>query len=335
MALEFVAGRPAAATGAVVRRYAGYRERTGEPLHRRERAGLIVPLILAFGPEIEVAPAGAPRQRLGAFVGGPATTWVDTWHAGEQFGVQVDLDLVGARRVLGGMPMAELADRVVPLEDVFGADGRRLLEALAGAPSWPLRFALVDAFLARRLAAAPLPPPDLVRAWRRLGETGGRLGIGALAAELGCSRRHLTARFREHVGVPPRSPPACCGSRARWTCSTPASRWPSRAAGGLLRPAAPRPRRPRPRGRDAGGVRGAPLPNVQDAGRGGGLAWAISTRRSSMVTQASSIIPYCATATRRQPSTGSSAPSAWSGAPSTPATTAPSCTPSSRSAEAW
>jgi AraC-like DNA-binding protein len=29
--------------------------------------------------------------------------------------------------------------------------------------------------------------------------------IGALAGELGCSRKHLIARFREQVGLPPKT----------------------------------------------------------------------------------------------------------------------------------
>jgi AraC-like DNA-binding protein len=55
------------------------------------------------------------------------------------------------------------------------------------------------------VAAARGPTPDVVWAWRRLEETGGRLAVEALARELGCSRRHLAARFREQVGLPPKT----------------------------------------------------------------------------------------------------------------------------------
>ncbi|MGH3610845.1 MAG: helix-turn-helix domain-containing protein, partial [Pseudonocardiaceae bacterium] len=40
--------------------------------------------------------------------------------------------------------------------------------------------------------------------WRRLHETGGRIRIHALAAELGCSRRYLQTRFGEQIGLPPK-----------------------------------------------------------------------------------------------------------------------------------
>ncbi|HTZ62791.1 MAG TPA: helix-turn-helix transcriptional regulator [Solirubrobacteraceae bacterium] len=32
----------------------------------------------------------------------------------------------------------------------------------------------------------------------------GRLRVSDLTSELGCSRKHLAARFREHVGLPPK-----------------------------------------------------------------------------------------------------------------------------------
>jgi AraC-like DNA-binding protein len=63
----------------------------------------------------------------------------------------------------------------------------------------------VDAFVASRLAEAPPPSPSVAWAWKRLGENRGRLDIGALAGELGCSRKHLIAQFREQVGLPPKT----------------------------------------------------------------------------------------------------------------------------------
>jgi AraC-like DNA-binding protein len=42
-------------------------------------------------------------------------------------------------------------------------------------------------------------------AWRRLRETGGQLPIADLVGELGCSNRHLVTRFREQIGLPPKT----------------------------------------------------------------------------------------------------------------------------------
>lgn len=51
----------------------------------------------------------------------------------------------------------------------------------------------------------PRPHPLVVAAWARLRETAGGIRIGALAAELGASRRHLTTTFHQQVGLPPKT----------------------------------------------------------------------------------------------------------------------------------
>lgn len=63
---------------------------------------------------------------------------------------------------------------------------------------------MVDEFLLGRLDDARSPVPSVTRALGRLRETAGRVPVGALAAEIGCSHRHLIAQFRDQVGVPPK-----------------------------------------------------------------------------------------------------------------------------------
>jgi AraC-like DNA-binding protein len=119
--------------------------------------------------------------------------------------VQLDLTPLGAHAVFG-VAMHELAGRCVALEDLIGErPAAGLVERLAGAEGWRERFPILDGFVTERAAAARGPTPDAVWAWRRLEETGGRLTVEALARELGCSRRHLAARFREQVGLPPKT----------------------------------------------------------------------------------------------------------------------------------
>jgi AraC-like DNA-binding protein len=125
--------------------------------------------------------------------------------AGEwQSGIEVNLTPLGTYLLLG-VPMEALANRVVGLEDLLGGTAAVLVEQLHEAPSWDARFDLVDAFVASRLAEARPPSPSVAWAWKRLGENRGRLDIGALAGELGCSRKHLIAQFREQVGLPPKT----------------------------------------------------------------------------------------------------------------------------------
>ena len=46
--------------------------------------------------------------------------------------------------------------------------------------------------------------PDTLRAWALLEASGGRMRVDALAAALGCSRRHLVNRFSADIGAPPK-----------------------------------------------------------------------------------------------------------------------------------
>jgi AraC-like DNA-binding protein len=189
-----------------IQRYVGYAERTAAPTRQREPPGTGVVLIFGLGPELRlVDPADPtrPPMRLGSFVGGPDDTCAVIEHDGEMRGVQVDLTPLAARMVFG-VPMHELAHRVVSLEDVFGAEARLFDERLFEAPTWDCRFGIIEAALGARLMAAEPPPPDVEWAWRRVRSARGRIRIDALAAELGCSRKHLATRFREHVGLSPK-----------------------------------------------------------------------------------------------------------------------------------
>jgi len=97
--------------------------------------------------------------------------------------------------------MHELAETTVPFEELLPAEiVRRLEEA-----TWAERFALLDDVLARRLVDAPAASPGVMWAWERLRATNGQVRIASLAEELGWSRKRLVARFREQIGLPPKT----------------------------------------------------------------------------------------------------------------------------------
>ena len=137
-------------------------------------------------------------------MGGLSDRPTDTEFVGAAGGVQVDLTPLGARRILG-LPMEELTNRVVALEDVLGRGAAELVERLAEAPGWPERFALLDAALLRRVDAGPAPAPEVAWSYGRLAATDGRVAVGALADEVGWSRRHFAARWRRDVGMGPKA----------------------------------------------------------------------------------------------------------------------------------
>ena len=79
--------------------------------------------------------------------------------------LEVRLDPLGAYQLLG-LPVNELSGQLTDLADVLGGAARRLAEQLREAPGWRQRFALMDQFLLRRMAAGRAPRP-------------GRLGVAA------------------------------------------------------------------------------------------------------------------------------------------------------------
>jgi AraC-like DNA-binding protein len=196
---------PVARLSGQVRGYIGYVEATPAPLRRREVASAEITLILSFGAPIAIGGSGAEQrsQLHTSFVAGLHDGPVVTEHAGRQHGVEIRLAPLAAGRLLG-VPMDELANRVVALDDLLGRDADRLLERLYHAPGWAERFGLLDAALARRLEATRAPAAGVAWAWKRLNETHGTAPIAALADEVGWSRRHLAAQFRRQVGVPPK-----------------------------------------------------------------------------------------------------------------------------------
>jgi AraC-like DNA-binding protein len=198
--LELASRPPHPALRRHVLRIQGYRERTPQPLRRVEPPQGAATLILSFGPALRLPDAD---MTLGSFVAGPDDAFTLTEHDGEAFGLQVDLTPFGAR-LLFGLPPGELARSVAPIEDVLGRPGPLLVERLADGGSWEERFAGLEAELVSRLRDAAPPPARVEWAWRRLVDSGGSASVGDLAAEVGWSRRHFGARFREHVGLPPK-----------------------------------------------------------------------------------------------------------------------------------
>ena len=156
-------------------------------------------LIVSLGPDMEIG-----GRRSGSFVAGAWDRPTVTGHYGEQAGYQLYLDLLASRRLLA-VPASELVNRLVALEDVLGSFAAELTQRLADAPDAKERHAVAQRLLTARLSEEPAAPPEVVYAFARLRATRGAAGIESLATEVGWSRRHLAARFREAVGLPPKA----------------------------------------------------------------------------------------------------------------------------------
>jgi AraC-like DNA-binding protein len=196
-------GRGGAAT--LAERYAGYRE-VGDGITRRTTASTGIALILAFGDPLIVAYGDESSRKptaLHAFVVGNHTKPAVTMAAGDQHGVEVNLTPAGAT-ALFRVPLDELTDRVVPLESVLGRAWQEIVERLAAATSWSSRFELLDGVLARQLDRVRLDP-EVDRLWRQLVRRHGSARIESLVDDTGRSRRQLTRRFRQQVGLTPKA----------------------------------------------------------------------------------------------------------------------------------
>jgi AraC-like DNA-binding protein len=180
------------------RSYTGYDEWSAAPLCRREVPSGEVTLILSPDSELRVP------ERHTSFVAGLHDSSSLVEHGGRQQGIEVRLTPFGAR-ALFGLPMHELTNRVVELDELAGGVGVELVERLWDADGWQRRFGILDAALAAGVAQAPPPSSELMWAFGRMRATDGRTAVGALADELGWSHRRLIARFREQIGMAPKT----------------------------------------------------------------------------------------------------------------------------------
>lgn len=189
---------PAPALRGVVDRVADFHERS-VPRRRLESPLVGVVLIVSLGPDMEI-----DGRRTGSFVAGVWDRPTMTAHYGEQAGYQLYLDVLGARRLLG-VPAGDLANQLVALDDVLGGFGVEFAERLAAAGSAQERHATAQRLLASRLSLDQPPAREVAYVLARLRATAGAARVEALAAEVGWSRRHLAARFREAVGLTPKA----------------------------------------------------------------------------------------------------------------------------------
>lgn len=119
-----------------------------------------------------------------------------------QEGIQVAVHPLAARRVLG-LPAAALSELTQEGEDVLGSGVRALHSRVSSAEPGERSRLVVSglAALADRHDRAPGPRREVVGAWRLLERSGGRRPVGAVAAGVGVSPRHLSSLVKAELGV--------------------------------------------------------------------------------------------------------------------------------------
>lgn len=182
----------------------GYAYAGAPPENHRGLPSQHLALVVSLDEPLGVAFPGEPVEKFHVLVGGLHDTAVAVGQSANRSGVQVSLTPEGSR-VLFGVPPGELSGVTLDLGDVLGADARRLPDRMAMATTWPERFDVIEEYLARVARDRTTEPrPEVDWAWRRLRDTGGRVGVQQLATEVGWSRRHLTDRFQREYGLAPK-----------------------------------------------------------------------------------------------------------------------------------
>jgi AraC-like DNA-binding protein len=110
----------------------------------------------------------------------------------------------GAWRLLRE-PMQAVSGRVPRIGELWGQAAQSIQDRLLSAPNPFARFDLLEAELRRRLDTRTVPDRGVAEAARRLQSTRGRLRIEALCKDIGTSRTTLARKFREQVGLTPKT----------------------------------------------------------------------------------------------------------------------------------
>ncbi|MDP3898312.1 MAG: helix-turn-helix transcriptional regulator [Mesorhizobium sp.] len=184
----------------------GYRE-GGQRLDASvEMASLVVPLVISFGGafEIGLGRAPTPDDRFASFTSGlfPGHVLINSDGAAEC--IQVNFTPTGARRFFG-LPMHEISRRMVSLDELGDSRIGALRRRLGDERSWPRRLDLVIDFVRTRLTGNPTSDTAVRWAYERLLRTDGKIRIARLASDIGWSRKHLVERFRDEIGLGPKS----------------------------------------------------------------------------------------------------------------------------------
>ncbi len=204
---ELVLRQPDPRLRALVGEYEGYVETAGSTgsVVRQQVPTTWLPLIVNFGSPWEVSdsPEGSRLTHDSFFAGlHQRSSYVAA--SGPASCLQVNFTPLGAFAFLG-LPMHELVDGIVPLEDVLARAAQNLTARLADAASWEERFTRLDEILLARLADSREPSPDVAWAWQALVDSNGRVPVGWLCDRLGRSRKQLAVRFRDQIGLPPKT----------------------------------------------------------------------------------------------------------------------------------
>ena len=191
-----------------LRSYVGYGQAVTSPYEARlvptGRATLLISLAEPFSQVRRLGVADGDSRNIGSLVVGLEDRPAICVHPGGQEAIRVEFTPLGAYRLLG-MPMSELTNLTVEIQDVLGPEAGTLVERIASTGDWAARFDLLDAALLARLGCGPEPTPEVGQAWRLLSGSAGTIPIARIAAEVEWSQGYLIRRFTQQIGLTPKT----------------------------------------------------------------------------------------------------------------------------------
>jgi AraC-like DNA-binding protein len=184
----------------------GYRETTPGHFRNIEYASLTVPLVIGFAEPFAIGLGKDPgdNDRFASFAAGLYAGPVVIESFGGACCVQINFTPLGARRFFG-LPMSELTDSMVGLDELLVPQGNALRERLGNAPDWTARFDMAETFVVARLTNAGETQTEIAWAYDSIIASGGRTRISSIADRLGWSRKHLAVSFSNAIGVGPKT----------------------------------------------------------------------------------------------------------------------------------
>ena len=162
----------------------------------------ILPVIISIDHDNVLRFSSGFDVEVGSFVAGLSDEAVLV-EAARFTGVQVNLTPLGAWKVLGPQ-VADLAGGAISVEDAIGWSDGSLAERLGEMERWKDRLDYMTGLIADRLVSGPEVSPEVEHAWHLLATSDGQRSVGSVASDVGWSSRHLSTKFRAHVGMAPK-----------------------------------------------------------------------------------------------------------------------------------
>lgn len=102
------------------------------------------------------------------------------------------------------MPLQEMADKAVPLQELFGEEGVQLADSVLHATDHTARIGIIEAFLTNRLSMPGVIDRVVNISVAAIVDLDGQLSVSGLAEQVNVNRRQLERKFAQAIGLSPK-----------------------------------------------------------------------------------------------------------------------------------